>query len=155
MAENTEIPRQEIIQAVEQQLINEKWHLALDIWVQNAETLDLIRWLAKILFLSVSTESAVLLQDIMEWREDDDGKRRDIFKKSESLGFTTQAGALGLALFITGGSMSPPSCEPVYASRCAVKKILHGILINQSVITSEIPVEGAREVFRQWSDCHR
>ena len=155
MRSNTEIPLQELIQCVEQKLTNENWQNALNIWINNSELLNLIKWLATVIIQSVSSEFIELLKDIISWNVNDDELRRCIYKKAENLGFTTQAGSLGLALFMFGGSMSPPEYEPVYAPPRSVAQILHGILINQSVITSDTsPVEGAKGLFQQWCSCH-
>lgn len=154
MTNNTITPLKEIISCVEENLINGKWQAAIEIWVMSIEPLNFIRWLAKTIAPSVNAEFSDLLKDIMMWRDHDDELRREIYMKSEELGFTTQAGALGLALFMSGGSMSLPEYDPINAPEGAIKQILHAILINQSVITSDTPVEAVKMLFQKWCCSH-
>lgn len=154
MTNNTITPLTEIISCVEDNLIKGKWQVAIEIWVMSIRPINFIRWLAKTMAPSVNAEFSELLTDIMMWREHDDELRRGIYTKSEELGFTTQAGALGLALFMCGGSMSPPEYDPINAPEGAIKQILYAILINQSVITSDTPAEGVKMLFQKWCCSH-
>lgn len=154
MKKNTIAPLKEIISCVEENLINGEWQVAIEIWVMSIEPLDFIRWLAKAIAPSVSAEFSELLKDIMMWRDHDDELRREIYTKSEELGFTTQAGALGLALFMSGGSMSLPEYDPINAPEGAIKQILYAILTNQLVITSDTPAEAVKMLFQKWCCSH-
>lgn len=150
MIKNVDPSQDEIINRIDNNFTNNEWMVALVLWLDNAELLNIIKWLADEMKSSVCTDNNGLLQDIMLWQDKNDELRWYIYKKSESLGFTTQVGALGLALFMLSGSMSPPECEPVYASLLSVKQIILGILITQSVINSNPPSEGARMLFQKW-----
>ena len=140
----------EINKTVEQMLAKEKWQEALNFWVNNSDSLILIKWLAKSISQSSSEEDAIFLQSIVKWQEGEDEERWEIFKNAESVGFTTQPGALGLSLFISQGSISPPPYDPVYAPSYSEKKIIYGILINQSCIVSDTPEAGVVCLFQHW-----
>ncbi|WP_433960500.1 DUF6931 family protein [Escherichia coli] len=140
----------EINKTVEQMLAKEKWQEALNFWVNNSDSLILIKWLAKSISQSSSEEDAIFLQSIVKWQEGEDEERWEIFKNAESVGFTTQPGALGLSLFISQGSISPPPYDPVYAPSYSEKKIIYGILINQSCIVSDTPDVGVVCLFQHW-----
>jgi len=140
----------EVNKTVEQMLAKDKWQDALNFWINNTDSLILIKWLAKSISQSSSEEDDVFLQSIVKWQEGDDEERWAIFKKSESVGFTTQLGALGLSLFISQGSISPPPYDPVYAPSYSEKKIIYGILINQSCIVSDTPDVGVVCLFQHW-----
>lgn len=135
---------------VEQMLVENKWQEALDFWVNNIDSLSLIKWLAKYLSQSSSEENFIFLQSIVKWQEGDDEQRWEIFKKSESVGFTTQLGSLGLSLFISQGSMSPSPYDPIYAPSYSEKKIIYGILTNEACTVWDIPNEGVFFLFQHW-----
>ncbi|EEY3145452.1 type VI secretion protein, partial [Escherichia coli] len=97
---------------VEQMLLKGKWQDALNFWIENTDSLTLIKWLAQFISQSSSEEDSVLLQSIVKWKEGDEEQRWEIFKNAESAGFSTQSGALGLSLFISQGSLSPTSYPP-------------------------------------------
>ncbi|KDY89231.1 hypothetical protein AC21_4346 [Escherichia coli 2-474-04_S3_C2] len=119
-AENNTVP--EINKMVEQMLVQGQWQDALDFWIQNTDSLTLIKWLAQFISQSSSEEDSVLLLSIVKWNEGDDEQRWEIFKNSESAGFSTQTGALGLSLFVSQGSLSPAPYNPVHAPSCSEKK---------------------------------
>lgn len=120
-AENNTVP--EINKMVEQMLVQGQWQDALDFWIQNTDSLTLIKWLAQFISQSSSEEDSVLLLSIVKWNEGDDEQRWEIFKNSESAGFSTQTGALGLSLFVSQGSLSPAPYNPVHAPSCSEKKL--------------------------------
>lgn len=147
-AKNSTVP--EINKTVEQMLAKEQWQDALDFWIKNTDSLTLIKWLAQFISQSSSEEESVLLQSIVKWKEGDDEQRWEIFKKSESAGFSTQTGALGLSLFISQGSLSPAPYDPVYAPSCSEKKIIYGVLMAQSCKSYDLPDEGVFFLFQHW-----
>lgn len=129
-AENNTVP--EINKMVEQMLAQGQWQDALDFWIQNTDSLTLIKWLAQFISQSSSEEDSVLLLSIVKWNEGDDEQRWEIFKNSESAGFSTQTGALGLSLFVSQGSLSPAPYNPVHAPSCSEKNYIWSI--NNSVV---------------------
>ncbi|EFC6876595.1 type VI secretion protein, partial [Escherichia coli] len=56
----------EINKTVEQMLAKEKWQEALNFWVNNSDSLILIKWLAKSISQSSSEEDAIFLQSIVK-----------------------------------------------------------------------------------------
>ena len=104
-AENHTVP--EMNKTVEQMLAQGQWQDALDFWINNTDSLTLIKWLAQFISQSSSEDDSVLLQSIVKWKEGDEEQRWEIFKNSESAGFSSQTGALGLSLFLSQGSLSP------------------------------------------------
>ncbi|HFS2208464.1 TPA: type VI secretion protein [Escherichia coli] len=140
----------EFNKTVEQMLLKGKWQDALNFWIENTDSLTLIKWLAQFISQSSSEEDSVLLQSIVKWKEGDEEQRWEIFKNAESAGFSTQSGALGLSLFISQGSLSPTSYPPVHAPSCSEKKIIYGILMNQSCKCYDTPVEGIVFLFQHW-----
>ncbi|EPA9819823.1 type VI secretion protein [Escherichia coli] len=139
---------------VNEMLKNARWQEALDFWVNNTDSLTLIKWLAKFISQSSSGEDSVFLQSIVKWQKGDDEQRWEIFKTSESIGFTTELGSLGVSLFISQGSMSPSPYDPVYAPPYSEKKIIYGILANQSCNISNTPDEGGVILFQHWCNSH-
>lgn len=129
-AKNNTVP--EINKTIEQMLVKGKWQEALDFWINNTDSLTLIKWLAQFISQSSSEEDLVLLQSIFKWKEGDDEQRWKIFKNSEAAGFSTQTGALGLSLFVSQGSLSPAPYDPVHAPSCSEKNYLWSI--NGSVV---------------------
>lgn len=127
---NNTVP--EINKMVEQMLAQGQWQDALDFWIQNTDSLTLIKWLAQFISQSSSEEDSVLLLSIVKWNEGDDEQRWEIFKNSESAGFSTQTGALGLSLFVSQGSLSPAPYNPVHAPSCSEKNYIWSI--NNSVV---------------------
>ena len=147
-AENNTVT--EINKMVEQMLAQGQWQDALDFWIQNTDSLTLIKWLAQFISQSSSEEDSVLLLSIVKWNEGDDEQRWEIFKNSESAGFSTQTGALGLSLFVSQGSLSPAPYNPVHAPSCSEKKIIYGVLITQSCKVHDTPDEGVFVLFQHW-----
>ena len=94
-AENHTVP--EMNKTVEQMLAQGQWQDALDFWINNTDSLTLIKWLAQFISQSSSEDDSVLLQSIVKWKEGDEEQRWEIFKNSESAGFSSQTGALGLS----------------------------------------------------------
>ncbi|WP_426472828.1 DUF6931 family protein [Escherichia marmotae] len=150
-AKNNTVP--EINKTIEQMLVKGKWQEALDFWINNTDSLILIKWLAQFISQSSSEEDSLLLQSIVKWKEGDDEQRWEIFKNSESSGFSTQTGALGLSLFISQGSLSPAPYDPVHAPSCSEKKIIYGVLMDQSCKYYNTPDEGVFFLFQHW--CNR
>ena len=150
-AKNNTVP--EINKTIEQMLVKGKWQEALDFWINNTDSLTLIKWLAQFVSQSSSEEDSVLLQSIVKWKEGDDEQRWEIFKNSESAGFSTQTGALGLSLFVSQGSLSPAPYDPVHAPSCSEKKIIYGVLMEQSCQYYYTPDEGVFYLFQHW--CNR
>ncbi|EIU5772671.1 type VI secretion protein [Salmonella enterica] len=140
----------EMNKTVEQMLVREKWQEVLDFWINNTDSLTLIKWLAQFISQSSSEEDSALLQSILKWQKGDDEQRWEIFKNSESVGFSTQPGSLGLSLFISQGSLSPSPYDPVYAPSYSEKKIIYGVLINQSCKFYDTPDEGVVFLFQHW-----
>lgn len=129
-AKNNTVP--EMNKTVEQMLAQGQWKNALDFWINKTDSLTLIKWLAQFISQSSSEEDSVRLQSIVKWKEGDDEQRWEIFKNSESAGFSTQTGALGLSLFLSQGSLSPAPYDPVYAPSCSEKNYLWSL--NDSVV---------------------
>ncbi|APK96821.1 type VI secretion protein (plasmid) [Escherichia coli] len=150
-AKNNTVP--EINKTIEQMLVKGKWQEALDFWINNTDSLTLIKWLAQFISQSSSEEDLVLLQSIFKWKEGDDEQRWKIFKNSEAAGFSTQTGALGLSLFVSQGSLSPAPYDPVHAPSCSEKKIIYGVLMDQSCKYYDTPDEGVFFLFQHW--CNR
>ncbi|EJA1280787.1 type VI secretion protein [Escherichia coli] len=140
----------EINKTVEQMLAQGQWQDALDFWINNTDSLTLIKWLAQFISQSSSEEDSVLLQSIVKWKEGDEEQRWEIFKNSESAGFSSQTGVLGLSLFVSQGSLSPAPYEPVHAPSCSVKKIIYGVLMTQSCKAHDTPDEGVFFLFQHW-----
>ena len=147
-AKNNTVP--EMNKTVEQMLVQGQWKNALDFWINKTDSLTLIKWLAQFISQSSSEEDSVRLQSIVKWKEGDDEQRWEIFKNSESAGFSTQTGALGLSLFLSQGSLSPAPYDPVYAPSCSEKKIIYGVLMTQSCKSHDTPDEGVFFLFQHW-----
>ena len=154
MSETKNITVPEINKTVEQMLIKGRWLDALDFWINNTDSLVLIRWLAQFISQLSPEEDSLLLQSIVRWKEGDDEQRWEIFRHAESVGFSTQTGALGVSLFVSQGRLSPAPYDPVYAPSCSEKKIIYGILMHQSNKYYDAPDEGVFFLFRHWCNSH-
>ncbi len=65
---------------VEQMLLKRKmagW--ILNFWIENTDSLTLIKWLAQFISQSSSEEDSGLLQSIVKWKEGDEEQRWEIF----------------------------------------------------------------------------
>lgn len=130
------------------------WEDALGYWVNACTAEKLIAWL---LPHSVSTpppgESTHAFEaDISNWLKTyEDNYRWRIFHQAESLGFSTPAGALGLAIFWTG-SLTQPEYEAVYADEHLTPLMLCTVLRLLSIRLAgpDTPDFGARQLYSLW-----
>ncbi len=139
----------DVINTIEQLLINFQWERALELWVKSFEPVLIIRWFSE--FIKTDSGNDTLLRDIISWCDNPNEELRwAIFSKSQDAGFTTECGGLALALFLSGGSMSPADYEPVYAQSGSITSILHSILMYHTVNSFSDHTEGAKVMLRHW-----
>ncbi|WP_420054165.1 type VI secretion protein [Escherichia coli] len=127
---------------VEQMLLKGKWQDALNFWIENTDSLTLIKWLAQFISQSSSEEDSVLLQSIVKWKEGDEEQRWEIFKKRRVCRIFYSVRSPGvIVIYITRKFES----DFISTSPCTVmfrKKNYLWNIMNQSCKCYDTPVEG-------------
>ena len=140
-----------------QQLSSPDWEEGVVSWVNDAPQEKLIAWLLTMIQMTAAGQDKEVMQcvaDIRRWLtgRDDDCRWR-IFQQAETLGFSTPAGAVGLAVFWLGGSMTPAEFEPVYAEPHLVPLMLNTAikLLSIGLAAENPPFTGAEQLWSRWS----
>ncbi|MGQ6550911.1 hypothetical protein KGP17_22585 [Serratia sp. JSRIV001] len=133
------------------QLVNTgRWEQALQLWTEQVAPARLCVWLAEIVALEQASDGQ-LLDQIRRWPvQKSDALRWRIFHLAEAQGFDTPAGALGLSLFWSEGSMSPEGLEPIFPVPQLSRQMCHCMLLMWVIQSIDNPDEGARNLLTQW-----
>lgn len=130
------------------------WEDALAYWVNASTAEKLIAWLLPHVAstLPPGEPAHAFETDICNWLKTyEDNCRWRIFHQAESLGFSTPAGALGLAIFWTG-SLTQPEYETVYAEKHLTPLMLCTVLRLLSIrLAGPLPPDcGALQLYSLW-----
>lgn len=126
------------------------WERALQLWAEHAAPAKLCVWLAA-RFAAEPIYHTPLLEEIRDWpTHKSDALRWRIFSLAEVQGFDTLAGALGLSLFWSDGSMSPEGFEPVFPESNLSRQMNHCVLLMWVTQTADNPNSVTRNLLTQW-----
>lgn len=132
------------------------WEEGVARWVEDTPAERLIAWLLTGIQATPGGQDKEVMQCVEEIRRwlagrDDDCRWR-IFQQAETLGFSSPAGAVGLAVFWLGGSMTPAQYEPVYAEKHLVPLMLNTAikLLSIGQAADNPPFTGAEQLWSRW-----
>ncbi|EBD4389311.1 hypothetical protein CU788_19810 [Salmonella enterica] len=137
------------------------WEDALAYWTLNWPMETVIRWLLPQLKKQITIDNTLemqCLEEITLWLEHRDNTCRwRIFTLAGEIGFSTPEGALGLAVFWFGGSMTPENCEPVFAKTHLPALMVHTTfcLASVALAAESSPVIGVNILFDRWLQTQR
>ncbi len=96
---------------------------------------------------NASPEVSALLATIHEWIADPrDEHRRAAFGWAETMGFGTPWGLAALAVFFSGGSLAPPSLEPVAPGELdSAKAVVGAVALAAATSRPDDPTAAFRE----------
>lgn len=139
-----------------QRLSSPDWEEGVASWVNGAPPEKLIAWLLTMIQATPAGQDKEAMQCVMDIRRwlagHDDDCRWQIFQQAETLGFSTPTGAVGLAVFWLGGSMTPSEFEPVYAEPHLVPVMLNTAikLLSIGMAEENPPFTGAEQLWSSW-----
>ncbi|MEW7314510.1 hypothetical protein AB1E22_17710 [Buttiauxella gaviniae] len=135
----------------QRQIIEGQWEEVITSWVQHADARSLSLWLLRNLRAMGQHNDVHLLDEMQRWYEQPDEKLRwQIFRRAETLGFDTPAGALALSLFWSQGSMSPEGLEPVYPEPHLSTEMRRCVVLMLATRNADNPAEGTQRLLTQW-----
>lgn len=137
-------------------LTADRWEDALAYWVNICPVEKLIAWLLPQLSKTPEQNDADCSYeaDIRLWlKTHDDACRWRIFRQAETQGFDTPLGAVGLAIFWMGGSMTPAEYDAVYAEKHLPYVMICTALQLISIRLADTmpPFYGAQQLYASWS----